>query len=145
VVMVAVVMLDGVLFVLLLLLLSSLSLLLLLFLLRVHIPTQVLCLRLLCNLAADSLTLTGRPAPGPIAATAAQRLMQELVHVSHSIPLLLQHTLIEADNPYLREYAPCLFSAKSFSTFILTLCKPPASLSALLHFLLLLLFFLSFM
>ncbi len=85
---------------------------------------QVLCLRLLCNLAADSLTLTGRPAPGPVPATAAQRLMQELVHVSHSVPLLLQHTLIEADNPYLREYALVVFSFILSCISFATLCVP---------------------
>ena len=73
---------------------------------------KVLCLRLLCSLAADPVTRTGTGAAGslarqPMQAT-AQWAMQELVHASQSLPLLLQHTLIEADNPYVREYVVLL-------------------------------------
>jgi hypothetical protein len=74
---------------------------------------KVMCLKLLCALAADTLTLTGRPGSDDPTILTSQRWMQEFVTASDTVPLLLQHTLIEADNPYLREHVVLLLRVLS--------------------------------
>jgi hypothetical protein len=69
---------------------------------------KVLCLRLVCNLAADQQSPAARsPDEDGLfqLGVSAQRLMQELVSGSGAMALVLRNALVDDNNPYGKEWA----------------------------------------